>query len=472
MKTKRKKEATPEQKAAAHAKRAELIALSQIVKKGMESGQFPEAEKVNDGIVSIYRDRTGKTDFRSFARWREEGFQVVKGSHGFPVWGKPRAATAGQEDGGGDEEARKYKLFPLAYLFHAEQVEPMDPTKPRAPRAPRDAKEDDEDAPTKNAALADRLRTLADGMDSEIEAKMNPAISNQNPTRRRHAIAESMRADGAILVTAQIILRAVAEIKDGGAEDWISELEARPSICTCTTKAAAIKYARQHKDEIKDAMRRAGAATAPRDDWKGRYRAALGGLIGAKYDGFFPTGDKLAKIMMEKAELRTGHALKILEPSAGTGNLALAIIDEIGANQSKVWTIETVPTLSAVLDIIAEGHPETVRNIGAMDFFDYEDAFSEIEGAPEEFDRIIMNPPFERGQDMAHVQAAHSLLTAGGILVAIMCANIQFRNDGEYPAFRDWLDSIGAEVEAAPEDSFSGTIRTTKTAAVIVTIRK
>lgn len=479
MKTKRRKEATPEQKAAAHAKRADLIALSRAVKRAMESGQMPDAETVNDGIVSIYQERTGKTDFRGFLRWTEEGFQVKKGEHGFPVWGKPRAAKPGEsepgEGGGEGEEGRAYRLFPLAYLFHAEQVEPRDPNRPHRERTPRPTptpREEEAPRQKRNEALAERLRTLADAMDKEIEAKRNPSIGNQNPTPRRHRIAEGMRREGETLAIAQTILRTAADCHAGETRPaWLGELDSppAPSMLTVTSKAAAIAYAQRHADAIRDAMRRSGSApTGP--DWQAKYRAALGSLIGSKIAGFFPTGDKLAAQVAEMAELDSPEAIDILEPSAGTGSLVLAAIERINAG-SKIYTVERTHSLSAVLDIIAEGHPGQVQNVGPMDFLSFEDE-TPAPGTPTDFDRIIMNPPFENGQDMQHVQAAYSLLRPGGILVAIVCANCFYRTDGEYPAFRDWLASIGAETEKAPEDAFAGTIRSTKTAAYTVKIRK
>lgn len=479
MKTKRRTAPTAEQKAAAQAKRAELIALSRTVKAGMESGLFPEAEKVNDAIVATYQARTGQSDFRSFARWREEGMQVRKGERGFPVWGQPRTANKAEPSAepNTDPETAKYRLFPLAYVFHAGQVEPLDPSKPRRERSPRtepqprEPRQQDQQPRRGNPEIADRLRALADGMAGGIESKLNPGIANQNPTRRRHAIAESMRQDGRTLDLARTILRAAADCHEGNPDrpSWIPELDSAPapSLLTVTTKKAAIDYARGHGKAVRDAMARAGhVPTAP--DWKAKYRAALGSLIGAKYDGFFPTGDRLAARVAELAQLDQPEPLAILEPSAGTGALALAALERIHAG-SKIWTVERVPALSAVLDIIAEGHPEQVANLGTGDFLAYEDGqFS----GPAEFDRIVMNPPFERGQDMQHVQAAYSLLKPGGILVAIVCENCFYRTDGEYPDFRDWLASNGAEIEKAPEDAFSGTIRGTKTAARVITIRK
>lgn len=474
--TKRRKEPTAEQKAAAQVKRAELIALSRRLKKAMEAGAFPDAEKLNDAIVTTYQQQTGQTDFRAFAGWREEGFQVRKGEHGFPIWGKPRRATAGEAEpapeGGGDDPAKTFRLFPIAHLFHAGQVEPIDPSQPRRERqerTPRPTPAPREDAPTpgRDAALAAKLHALAEGMAAEIDSKRNPSIGNQNPTPRRHRIAEGMRREGEQLALAQTVLYARAASLSGQKVQWFGELDA-PSIQIVTTKAGAIDYARRNEKALRDAMARAGhAPTVP--DWKARHRAALGNLIGCKYDGFFPTGEGLAARVAEMAELTTETGLQILEPSAGTGSLVLAAVERIGAG-SKIWTVERVPRLSAVLDILAEGHAGTIQNLGAGDFLAYEDG--EFPEGPADFDRIIMNPPFEKGQDMQHVLAAYSLLKPGGILVAIVCANVQYREDGDFPAFRDWLEEVHAETEKAPENAFQGTIRSTNVAALVLKIRK
>ncbi len=38
-----------------------------------------------------------------------------------------------------------------------------------------------------------------------------------------------------------------------------------------------------------------------------------------------------------------------------------------------------------------------------------------------EYDRVLMNPPFEHGQDMDHVRHAYELLASGGRIVSIVC---------------------------------------------------
>lgn len=59
--------------------------------------------------------------------------------------------------------------------------------------------------------------------------------------------------------------------------------------------------------------------------------------------------------------------------------------------------------------------------------------------------RVVMNPPFTRHQDIDHVRHAYDLLDAGGVLVAIMCESTFFRSDKKSVEFRDFLGSVYAQ---------------------------
>lgn len=84
--------------------------------------------------------------------------------------------------------------------------------------------------------------------------------------------------------------------------------------------------------------------------------------------------------------------------------------------------------------------------------------------------RVVMNPPFTRHQDIDHVRHAYDLLDAGGILVAIMCESTFFRTDKKSVEFRDFLDSVYAQAIKLEPGAFreSGTDVVTR----IVKIRK
>ncbi len=113
-----RKTPTPEQKAAAQAKRAELVARTRPLQSARKAGILPWAEMptINACLELIYTSETGQSEWKTFLGWKEAGYGVVKGEKGFPIWGRPIEC----KDGGTDERA--FEFFPVSYLFHAGQV--------------------------------------------------------------------------------------------------------------------------------------------------------------------------------------------------------------------------------------------------------------------------------------------------------------------------------------------------------------
>lgn len=157
-------------------------------------------------------------------------------------------------------------------------------------------------------------------------------------------------------------------------------------------------------------------------------------LVGQKVGvDFFPTPKALANRMAEMAGIKPG--MKVLEPSAGSGNLA----DAARAAGAEVDAVEVSPQLRTLLE--AKGHKMVGSN------------FDEFE-APGQYDAVIMNPPFSDRQDAAHIQRAYDMLRPGGKLVAIAGEGVFFGSDKKAEAFRSWLDERGAEVEKLPAGTF------------------
>lgn len=142
----------------------------------------------------------------------------------------------------------------------------------------------------------------------------------------------------------------------------------------------------------------------------------------------FVTPPEVADRMVDYLECEPGHW--VLEPSAGTGNLLRALPPCVNT-----WAIEKDPFLS-----------DHVENRGycceCSDFLEEssDDAF-------DAYDRIIMNPPFERGIHKKHLARALKFLKPGGILIALVPGND---------------DSGGELLEILPSGTFPNTQIETK----------
>lgn len=173
-------------------------------------------------------------------------------------------------------------------------------------------------------------------------------------------------------------------------------------------------------------------------------------LIGKKIEGFFPTPKNLVQQMIDNADIQAGH--EVLEPSAGKGNIATEI--KTSAPNATLDVVEYNSSLSAILD--AKGF-----NVVGNDFLEH----------TKQYDRIVMNPPFENFQDIDHVKHAYDLLKPGGKLVAIMGASVK-NSRKKAVEFREWLDNAGSYIEDLPEGSFKSSDRPTGVSTVMVTIEK
>jgi predicted RNA methylase len=148
----------------------------------------------------------------------------------------------------------------------------------------------------------------------------------------------------------------------------------------------------------------------------------------AKGWGAFMSSDTVARQVIEHA---CPHGMRVLEPSAGTGMLAKAARE---AGASEVVCVE-----------IQRGMAHELAQAG---FKTYCSDFTAIPvgGIGNQFDVIVMNPPFDRGRDCDHVRHAWQFLKPGGRLVAVMSARAEFGEDARHRALHklvDAADSIG-----------------------------
>jgi len=167
---------------------------------------------------------------------------------------------------------------------------------------------------------------------------------------------------------------------------------------------------------------------------------------------FFPTPRPLAEIVCDVAELKPD--MKVLEPSAGKGDLADVIfercknVDCYELNEEMGGYLRTKPyTLLAIGDFLQQGTPKMPA-----------------------YHRVIMNPPFSRQQDIDHIYHAFKFVKPkGGILVSLLSTSPFFRTNKKSVDFRDWLCDLNAEVFSVPAGAFkdSGTMVTSKIIKVV-----
>ena len=166
--------------------------------------------------------------------------------------------------------------------------------------------------------------------------------------------------------------------------------------------------------------------------------------------GYFPTPTALAEDVVRKARLLPG--MTVLEPSAGSANLA-DIIAQI------------VPQQDVTCCELQAKNVEILREKG------YRVAPGDFLSVPTGeyyFDRVVMNPPFERQADVAHVLHAWNFVKPGGRLVSIMSAGVLFRQDRKATEFRDFVELHAGEITENPEGSFKSSGTSVNTITLVI----
>lgn len=133
-----------------------------------------------------------------------------------------------------------------------------------------------------------------------------------------------------------------------------------------------------------------------------------GKVVNEKKDrqAFYSPPD-IVEMLMEYACITSMH--DVLEPSAGDGAIALACV---AAGAASVTVCELDPDECVKLRL--------TNKFAAVLQGDFLTADLYTGDHPSKFDRIVMNPPFTRGQDATHILAAYAYLAPDGVLIAIM----------------------------------------------------
>ena len=73
-------------------------------------------------IIFLYSKKEECKIFKSYKNWKEEGKTVIKGSKGFPIWGRPRKIKGKEETKEHCDKRGGFDFFPIAHLFSEKQV--------------------------------------------------------------------------------------------------------------------------------------------------------------------------------------------------------------------------------------------------------------------------------------------------------------------------------------------------------------
>ena len=243
-----------------------------------------------------------------------------------------------------------------------------------------------------------------------------------------------------------------------------SKQHARPDAATVKAQAekdegSATQAARESSmarktDEARERLL-ASEARRPARDRETQEAAPFNALKAALKTGvrvvtapqLFLTQPELAKRMAKLADIEGGD--RVLEPSAGTGNLIRAIVD--AQPMADVFAVE-------VNRALCDAMPVGLLFDGEALCQDFLTCTTEQLGR---FNKILMNPPFDHGADIEHIEHALRFLKRDGVLVAL-CANGPRQQAELRPLADTW--------EELPDGTFAD--QGTNVRVVLLTVRR
>ena len=320
-------------------------------------------------------------------------------------------------------------------------------------------------------SAAEKLRKSSETLQRRIDQLRAPRLTN---TARRQRMNESALSEARSLERLQ---SALLELADG-----LEDLTV-PEVLSAITMKSQVEDLLNFEDyptsqwteDSRKRLKRAGITVGSYEDARAALLKLIDPAMGYETPeeeiarlvrevalngfivGYFPTPEPVIDLLLEAAGIDPNQPVRILEPSAGAGHIADAILHRFP--HAQVDTIEIAPSLRVILD--RKGH----RIIG-NDLFEVE---------PEDtwqYDFVIMNPPFEHAADCKHVQRAYQFLKPGGRLVAVMSASVMYNSTSTYEAFRDWLGELDGSIDDLPDGAFKSSDRPTGVKTELVVIDK
>ena len=240
----------------------------------------------------------------------------------------------------------------------------------------------------------------------------------------RHAVEQSRKGYGAKQSETEAAYFLVRGFKNGNAHLWFTRDD-------LVEKANAL-LAKYYGETLPD------AATVN--------EKPTGTAVATKLQ-FYASPPEVVRHLLK--DIRFFPGIKILEPSAGEGAI-----------------LRQLPTDADVTAV--EFHPVRAAYIGAIcaNFLTWK--------GPQDFDLVVMNPPFHGTHFMDHVRKAFDHLKPGGRLRAVLPASAEVNESAKHQAFRAWasknFDGWGRQWSDLPPESFAASHTNVNT--VILELKK
>lgn len=161
---------------------------------------------------------------------------------------------------------------------------------------------------------------------------------------------------------------------------------------------------------------------------------------------FFATPKEIATRMIELAHIKRGEVL--LEPSAGDG-----VILDLFPKENPYVAVELMG--------------ENCKKLREKGYSVHQGNFLNTPMILD-IDKVIMNPPFTKQQDVQHIGSAWNCLSKGGRLVSIVSESPFFRENSLSRDFRDWLELNHALVINLEPGDFKSSGTMVKTRLIVV----
>lgn len=381
-----------------------------------------------DTALETYETRKGRIAYVFPVPYSREVMDLAKGQGGWFTFSAPRGAAFWEED--------KAQAFG-ASLTH-EQLNP--PKKASGRKRKAASRNLPKQAPKARAKLnmAQLERSIA-----SMEKKAADCFADR-PTNTPKRLAQAMtkRLDGERLERQTKMLQAIVDagkapqdLASYTARDLIALAKEASRRCTTDTPNGYHSYYVETdewgKTNPEHNTLRALLTRDPACELERQRVEDEAQLRNSSIPGFFPTPQKVIDVMIEQCGPLQG--LRVLEPTAGKGDIVQAALD---AGAASVVAFEIIPRLhSFIADHVKPSPGQTLAH-QRCDFLNQSPVLA---GSVH---RVIMNPPFENGQAPLMVRHAVDWLDNGGRCVSIMPSNWANHKHGK--ALEAYLETCGA----------------------------